>query len=394
MVCGLCLRPRTSRTGPRTRVPAVGQTRAFVRAHQGPVAILLDALHEEVRRQGVEQVAGALLFLTVVLLEVEEVKDVGVPRLDVDGERAHACATLVDIAGRVIEDAEHRNDAVGGAVRATDVGTGGSDVVDGEADAAGVLGNLGALLQRIVDAADAVLLHGEQEAAGHLRLGRAGIEQRRGGVGKPTLRHHVVGLDGALDVVLVDPDRDAHEHLLRALGHLPVEEVGALERLEPEVVVAEVAVVDDGGIELLGVGLDDLHDIVGHQCGVLAGHRVLVGVEVAHHLGERLFGRLVQVGYGNPGSQLGVVRVIYCIGGGHLGGEVVELGGGDPVINALDDPHGHGDWVHVLVKTVTELLHPSGDLVELDLFPASIPLDDIHLCFDWIVPRFRKRRFL
>jgi hypothetical protein len=46
------------------------------------------------------------------------------------------------------------------------------------------------------------------------------------------------------------------------------------------------------------------------------------------------------------------------------------------------------------VETVAKLLHPSGDFVELDLFPASIPLDDIHLCFDWIVPRFRRRRFL
>ena len=333
----------------------------------------------------------------MVLLEVEEIEDVGVPRLDVDGEGALAlAAALVHVAGRVIEDAEHWDNAVGRSVRATDVGSGGADVVDGEADAAGVLRNLGALLERVVDAADAVLLHGQQEAAGHLRLGRTGVEQGRSGVGEPALGHQVVGLDRTLDVILVDADGDAHQHLLRAFGHFAVEleQVGALERLESEVVVAEIAVVDDGGVQLFGVGLDDLHDVVGDEAGVLSGHRVLVGVEVAHHLGERLLGRLVEVGDGDPGSELGVVRVVHRIGGGHLGGEVVELGGGDSVIDALDDPHGHGDRVHVLVKTITELLHPSGDLVELDLFPASIPLDDIHLCFDWIVPRFRRRRFL
>ena len=254
--------------GLELRSPAVGQSRALVRAHQGPVSILLDALHEEVRcPEGVEQVAGALLLLSVVLLEVEEIENVGVPRLDVDSEGALAfAAALVHVAGCVIEDAEHRDNAVGRSVRAADVGTGGPDVVDGEADAAGVLGNLGALLQRVVDAANAVFLHGEEEAAGHLRLGCAGVEEGRGGVGKPALRHQVVGLDCALDVVLVDADGDAHEHVLRTLGDLAVElqQVRALERLEAEVVVVEVAVVDDGRIQLLGVGFDDLHDVLRH----------------------------------------------------------------------------------------------------------------------------------
>jgi hypothetical protein len=33
--------------------------------------------------------------------------------------------------------------------------------------------------------------------------------------------HVVVGLDGAIDVFLVDADRHAHDHLLRPLHHLP-----------------------------------------------------------------------------------------------------------------------------------------------------------------------------
>ena len=78
---------------------------------------------QEVRHpKGVEEVAGADLFLPVVLAQVEELKDVGVPWLEVDGERAGALvATLVDITRCSIICAEHRNDAVRVTVRAGDV---------------------------------------------------------------------------------------------------------------------------------------------------------------------------------------------------------------------------------------------------------------------------------
>ena len=69
--------------------PAVGEAGTLVGAHETPHAVLLDALHEEIRDpEGVEEVAGALLLLSVVLAQVEEVEDVAVPRLDVNGERA------------------------------------------------------------------------------------------------------------------------------------------------------------------------------------------------------------------------------------------------------------------------------------------------------------------
>ena len=69
--------------------PTIGQPGTFVWAHKTPHAVLLDALHEEVRDpESVEEIAGALLLLSVVLAQVEEVEDVAVPRLDVNGERA------------------------------------------------------------------------------------------------------------------------------------------------------------------------------------------------------------------------------------------------------------------------------------------------------------------
>jgi hypothetical protein len=55
---------------------------------------------------------------------------------------------LVNIASSVVEDAEHRDQTVGGAVRATNVGARSADVVDRETDTTSVLGDLSAHLTR------------------------------------------------------------------------------------------------------------------------------------------------------------------------------------------------------------------------------------------------------
>ena len=51
------------------------------------------------------------------------------------------------------------------AVGASDVGASGANIVNGQADATRVLRDFGALLEGVVDAADAVFLGCEQEAA-------------------------------------------------------------------------------------------------------------------------------------------------------------------------------------------------------------------------------------
>lgn len=67
--------------------PAVSEAWALVRAHQGPVTVALHPLHEQVwDPQGEEQVTGAHLLLACVLLEIEKIKHISMPRLEVDGE--------------------------------------------------------------------------------------------------------------------------------------------------------------------------------------------------------------------------------------------------------------------------------------------------------------------
>ena len=57
-----------------------------------------------------------------------------------------------------LKHAQHGDDAVGRAVGAADVGSCGADVVNGQADATRILRDFGALLEGVIDAADAVLL--------------------------------------------------------------------------------------------------------------------------------------------------------------------------------------------------------------------------------------------
>jgi hypothetical protein len=67
-------------------------------------------------------------------------------------------------------------------------------------------------------------------------------------VSEEFLRHKVVGFNGGGDVGFVNTDRHTHQHVLWSFRNCAIntQEVRALERLEPEVVICVVAVVDDG----------------------------------------------------------------------------------------------------------------------------------------------------
>ena len=78
------------------------------------------------------------------------------------------------------------------AVGAPNVGATGTDVRDGHANPTGRLGDGSTLLQCVVDAFDAVPLHLQEEAGGHLRLRCSGVEEGRGRVCEELPGHQVV----------------------------------------------------------------------------------------------------------------------------------------------------------------------------------------------------------
>mmetsp|Transcript_12764 Transcript_12764/g.23829 ORF Transcript_12764/g.23829 Transcript_12764/m.23829 type:complete len:351 (-) Transcript_12764:99-1151(-) len=148
----------------------VGQSRCLVGTKEGPGAVALDAFHEQIGNpQGVEQVSGSIGFVSVVFAEIQKGKNVGMPRFQVAGNASLAfAASLIDVPSRVVKDSQHGNDPVGGSVGASNVGLTGTNVVNGDSNASGVLGDDGTSLERFVDSFNGVCLHGQEEAGGHL----------------------------------------------------------------------------------------------------------------------------------------------------------------------------------------------------------------------------------
>ena len=145
----------------------------------------------------------------------------------------------------------------------------------------------------------------------------------------------------------MDANGNAQKHLLGAFGNFAVgaQQVGALQGLEPEVVVVEIAVVDRRRIQQFAVGLDDFHHVVGNQWRRQARFGADVLVQIPHGLRERLVGVLVQVGYSDTGGQKGKVWVAHRHGGGCLSGQAIQLRGRYPVIKPLNNTHGDGHRV-------------------------------------------------
>jgi hypothetical protein len=125
---------------------------------------------------------------------------------------------------------------------------------------------------------------------------------------------------------------------------------------------------------------DDFINIISDQRGHQPGSLVEVHVHVLNRLREGLLGVLVQVRHSNPRRQRGVVRV----GGGHgrggLGGELIELAGGDALVDPradlLRDEHG---VAVVLAEAVAELLEARRDLVEVHRLLPPVPLHHVHV---------------
>src|SRR5690606_23480327 len=121
------------------------------------------------------------------------------------------------------------------------------------------------------------------------------------------------------------------------------------------------------------------------------GLRIDVFVEVLHGLAEGLLGVLVEVAHGDTAGELRIVRVAHRHGGGDLGGEVVQDGGGDAVVDAIDHFQGDLGGVHDGVQPVAELLHPCGYLIEFHRLPASVAFYYVHACSCCFYPRMSSR---
>mmetsp|Transcript_145641 Transcript_145641/g.206265 ORF Transcript_145641/g.206265 Transcript_145641/m.206265 type:complete len:274 (+) Transcript_145641:1212-2033(+) len=196
----------------------------LVGAEECPVLVVLDPLHKEIRDpEPIEEIAGTLLLLTVVLAKLQEIENVRMPGLEVHSEGALPLASaLIHIPRRLVEIAEHGYEAVAVAVGAANVGAAGTHVRDCHANSTGRLGDGSALLQSVVDTFDAVILQLQQKAGGHLWLRSPRIEEGRRRMGEELPRHQVIRLQCGVEVPHVDAAGRAHDHVLRPLHDFPM----------------------------------------------------------------------------------------------------------------------------------------------------------------------------
>ena len=103
---------------------------------------------------------------------------------------------LINVAGGVVEDAQHRDDSVAHSIGTANIRVRCADIVNGEADTSadkeldkleanltrhtmslpGIFGNHGALLKCIINSINGVFFHRQQEARGQLGAGGACVE--------------------------------------------------------------------------------------------------------------------------------------------------------------------------------------------------------------------------
>ena len=113
----------------------------------------------------------------MVLAQIKELKDIRVPRLQVNGKGTGTLvATLVNVTRSVVVHTKHRNDTVTHAIRTSNVRTRGTNAVDVETNTTSRLANHRACLERVVNALNRIFLHAHKEARRHLWVRCTGVE--------------------------------------------------------------------------------------------------------------------------------------------------------------------------------------------------------------------------
>mmetsp|Transcript_92793 Transcript_92793/g.267929 ORF Transcript_92793/g.267929 Transcript_92793/m.267929 type:complete len:324 (+) Transcript_92793:1478-2449(+) len=320
---------------------AIGKSRTFIGAKKTPSSVSLDTLHEQVRHpQSIEQITGTVSFVSVVLSQIQKRKNICVPGFQVNSNGTLTlAASLIDVTGGVVENAQHGNDAVRGSVGAADIGGRSTNIVNRHSDTSGVLGDDCTVLERLVDTVDGVFLHGQEEARTHLRVFTSSVEQGGSGVREVLAGKHVVGFNRPLNIVSVNADSDSHEHHLRAFRDTSVEleEVGLFQSLEAKVIVFKVTGSDDSIVKEFLVLHDSLIVLFGDQGSGLSSARMNVIIKFLRQVRKAVRGFLVQVADGNAGCQVRIIGVLSGKRSRSLGSEFIEFRSGDSRVNTLDD---------------------------------------------------------
>ena len=245
----------------------------FIGAKERPRAAGLHALHEEIgnpiRRVHVVRAAAVIAG---VLTQLEEFKDVVVPRLQVGAAGTLALAALVDGDELVVVELQERNDALGFAVGAGNVRAGATDCRPRTAEATGPFGEEGVFGDAAIHDALEGIVDVVEIAGRELRVQRAGVKQRRrAGTEAAALVEFVEAGDAGFAVAFFvehQAHRYAHPEELRGLDALRIllrfvdDQITIVHCLNAEEVELEVGRrIEDGG---------EFREIVVEETGIQA----------------------------------------------------------------------------------------------------------------------------
>ena len=319
----------------------------------------------------------------MVLAQVEKVFNVRVPRLNVDGECSLALpASLIDIPGRHVEDAEHWDEPVARPSAAANVRAARADLGNRDANPARVLRDAGAATQGLVYAVDGIVLDVQEEARAHLWQRRSRIVHCGRSVDEQPFRHHLVRLERTIDVVLaVDAQCDPHQHVLGTLVHRVVllQQVRPLQRLEAEIIVRfKVTVVHDRRVDLVAMRLRNAIQLLRNDWRVLPV-QVHVIVQGVHHFGECLGCLLMHVRDRDPSRQVRKVGVVRAHVRRGLCRKLIDFDRGHAIVQARDDLLRHKRRVDDgRIKPITKFLDSCSNLVKHDRHTATVALHNLH----------------
>ena len=325
----------------------VVQVRYFGGREQGPLAVIEDALHEQVRDPvGGVHVVGTTTVITGVLAQLDELFDVHVPGFKVSAHGALALATLVHGDGGVVHHLEEWHHALGFAVGALDPRAERAYRGPVVAQAACEFGQHGVVVDRVVNARQ-VVRHGGQVAAGQLWTLSTGVEQGRGGRHVVEGRQQVVELDGAVFFLLLF-DRQAHGHtheedLRQFETHaILVDEVTVVQGLQAQVGELLIAFVVDRLAQFFQVegGQHRVQQVELNTFGNVSRQRL--GVQVGHLVVSGAFGNVEEIqAFGTQGvhQQAGgherVVRLTLNQGAGRHHQRGVDVAQGHAVVQVF-----------------------------------------------------------
>ena len=147
----------------------------------------------------------------------------------------------------------------------------------------------------------------------------------------------ITNLNRRFDIGTVNTNRNTHQHVLWSLGNLAVQfkQVAAFECLEAKVIVLQIALVENGRVQLVLVVHNDLVSFLANERCVFSIRLVRAISQVGDHFGKAFLCLLMQIRHGDASGQCAKVGMFNRHLRTRLGRQIVKLDRADAVVDTF-----------------------------------------------------------